>query len=464
MNLRKIISTLALSTVIIAGAQQAKYIFYCIGDGMGIAPVMSALTYKRLALNDSTPLAMTSMPVASMATSFSASSPVTDSAAAGTALATGHKTRNSMLGMDADTVAVTSIAKRLHDQGYGVALVTSVSPDDATPGAFYAHVPARNQYYDIGRQYAESGFEFLGGADLRGAVDKKTGKPTDLLEHMSANGVEVVKGLDGLNKAYSDKIVLLSPAPYNNNELGYVIENADSALSLGKITAAAINHLKRVTPDKFFVMIEGGMIDHALHGNDAGAAIAETLAFDNSVAQALDFYNEHPDETLIIVTADHDTGGISVGNQFVGYDCYPQLLNGQRASKAGFSDICNAMTRSRRTMNWDYMRDVLAESLGLFSVVEVTEEEEKELEDIFEKVFIKGDDDAKESLYMKVNEFADATIALLDKKAGFGFTTGAHTGNPVPVFAIGVGADSLERFVDNTDLPRAIARAAGIEF
>ena len=139
MKLRLLSLIVALWSVAhVYGAQAPKYIFYFIGDGMGMAQVLSAQVYNRTVLGNTDPILMMQFPVASQVTTHSASSPVTDSAAAGTALATGHKTDNGMLGVTPDTVAVTSIAKELFDRGYGVALVTSVPPDDATPGAFYA--------------------------------------------------------------------------------------------------------------------------------------------------------------------------------------------------------------------------------------------------------------------------------------------------------------------------------------
>ncbi|MDE6771993.1 MAG: alkaline phosphatase, partial [Muribaculaceae bacterium] len=120
-------------------ADAPKYIFYFIGDGMGMAPAMAAATYNRSVLGTAELPLMMTFPVAGQVMTYSASSDVTDSAAAGTALATGNKTVNGMLGVTPDTTAVYSIAGILKDKlGYGVGLVTNVAADDATPGAFYA--------------------------------------------------------------------------------------------------------------------------------------------------------------------------------------------------------------------------------------------------------------------------------------------------------------------------------------
>ena len=138
MNLKSILVSAALSLATTSAVADApRYIFYFIGDGMGVPHTLAAQTYNRLKGNDA-PLLMMQFPAIGNATTYSATRPVTDSAAAGTALATGHKTKNSMIGMDADTVSVTSIAKRLQEKGYGIGITTNVCPDDATPGAFYA--------------------------------------------------------------------------------------------------------------------------------------------------------------------------------------------------------------------------------------------------------------------------------------------------------------------------------------
>ena len=261
MMTKRILTFLFTLTAVVAlHAAAPYYIFYFIGDGMGHGQVMSAAS-ARSARGDSA-LTMMTFPVASMATTYSASSPVTDSAAAGTALASGRKTANGMLGVTPDTVAAGSLAARLQQLGYGVGLVTSVAIDDATPGAFYAHVPQRGQYYDIGIQAARSGYEFLAGAGLRGLRDK-SGRPTDLLPELARNGYDVVRGLDALAASDSRKIMLLSTDTLSPNSIGYAIEAAEGAMRLPDMTGAALAHLGKVSPDQFFMMVEGGEIDHA---------------------------------------------------------------------------------------------------------------------------------------------------------------------------------------------------------
>ena len=157
MKLKNLFLGMFMAASVAVSASDAKYVFYFIGDGMGMGPVLTAETYNRETLKNDKPLLMMQFPVVGWCTTYSASSMITDSAAAGTALSTGSKTKNSMLGMAPDTTVVTSIARLFKDDGFGVGIVTSVAPDDATPGAFYAHVPNRKDFYTIGRQAAESG-------------------------------------------------------------------------------------------------------------------------------------------------------------------------------------------------------------------------------------------------------------------------------------------------------------------
>lgn len=216
-----------LTMLTAAGAIMAgtpKYIFYYIGDGMGMGQVMAAEAYNRTVLGNDDHLLMMQFPVASTLTTYSASSPVTDSAAAGTALSTGYKTNNGMLGMTPDSAEVVSVAKTLFDDGFGVGLVTSVAPDDATPGAFYTHVPKRSMYYEIGKDAAACGYDFIAGSNLRGIKDKK-GNPTDLMKYFVENNVAVVRGTDALETIDSRRVVLLNTDSINTGNIGYTIDS-----------------------------------------------------------------------------------------------------------------------------------------------------------------------------------------------------------------------------------------------
>lgn len=460
-KLRNLISAILLLVAVSLNARQAKYIFYFIGDGMGPGQVMMADTYKRKALGNSVPLTMMLLPVHSLQTTYSASSPVTDSAAAGTALATGVKTKNSMLGMNADSVAVNSIARYLHDNGYGVALMTNSAADDATPGAFYAHVTNRRQHYEIGRQAAESGFELITGAALRGL--EKDGRATDLADYIASQGVELLTDPEAVAASDSRRIILTPKSSLWNWDMGYYVDNNEGQMTVDKMTVTAIRHLSRHTPDRFFMMVECGSIDHASHANDGGAVVKEVLAFDKAIETALDFYRSHPDETLIVITADHETGGMTVGNNHTGYSARPEYLVPQKISKEIFSQYCDDLMNADKKPDWAEMKEYLSENLGLFSVIPMSERRENRLKDVFNATFVDGQARRQETLYSNFNQFAVEVFEMLNEKAGIGWTSLAHTGNFVPLFAIGAGAELFTGLNDNTDVPMKILKAAGVQ-
>jgi alkaline phosphatase len=470
MTLKKSISTLLVAAACAVASNSAvaatpaapkapKYVFYMIGDGMGFNHVVNSQIYNKEVLGNDARLTMLDFPITSWARTHSASTDVTDSAAAGTALSTGYKTRNGMLGMDADTVAVTSFAKTLFDQGWGVGLITTVAIDDATPGAFYAHVPNRKQYMTVGRQLAESGYQFAAGAGLGAARDKE-GKRTDLLDYFAQQGVTVAYGPEGL-KTQADRLLVLSTDSVKTWNVGYTIDSIPGALTLPMMTEAGLKHMMRVTPNRFFMMIEGGNIDHAGHANDGGTILREVINFDQAIKLVYDFYLQYPDETLIVVTADHETGGFSIGDDFTGYNVYPQVAALQKVSKEQFGDHLKSMARNRRNYTWDDMEAYLRDNLGFWTAVKLTDLETAELQQMFNDMQT-GRNSApdQKTLYATFDGFTARVFKLLNEKAGFGFTTTKHTGAGVPVFAVGVGAERFSGVNDNTDLPKKILSIA----
>lgn len=433
-------------------ADTPKYIFYFIGDGMGIAPAMASITYSRNVLGEEKLPLMFTFPHVGQVMTWSASSDVTDSAAAGTALATGHKTRNSMLGMDADSIPVTSVATLLKQKGYGVGLVTNVAADDATPGAFYAHVPARWMREEIDRQFVGSGFEFLAGSALEGLY--RDGKSTGVLEEYAKNDIDVI--YDPSDRKSGRRTILLQKDPFQGGNTGYMIDSIPGMLTLPQMTRSCLDHLTESNPDSFFMMVEGGNIDHALHGNDALTAITEIYNFNNALEIAYEFLNEHPAETLIVVTADHDTGGISVGNEANGYVAHFDVLKNQKMSKEMFSDICKKMLKEGNPGGWESMQALLREKFGFWDTVPLTEGETNFLADLYGKVFEQKAGVDEKNLYNDFNAFASGVFRTLSQKAAVGWTSGAHTGNPVGVYAVGVGSENFGRFFNNTELPMLI--------
>ena len=458
----RILTTLLLMLVVLtaAGAKKPKYIFYFIGDGMGMSPVLCAETYNQTVWGNKEPLLMLQFPVTSMATTYSASNTITDSAAGGTALATGHKTNNGMLGVTPDQKPVTSIAAELKQKGYGIAIATTVAPDDATPGAFYAHVNHRGQFYEIAQDMAESGYEMFAGGRLRGGAPQ--GKP-HVHEVLAQAGYSIVQGPTQWEaQKHKDKVVLLN-APFHLDHVGYTIDSIQGNLTLPFITKACIEHMEKVSPKRFFIMVEGGLIDHALHPNDAGTAVKEVLNFDESLRLAYDFYKKHKDETLIVVTADHNTGGMAAGVNGGSYTLGMKNFDYQRISMQAMQYECQQMIKSGENITWDRMKQYLQEKLGLYSKIPLNQKQEQSLKDAFRATFVDKDGKEKQTLYVSLNQFVERTFQILDKITGIGWTTGSHTADLVPVFAIGVGSELFQGFQDNTEIPNKIRRICGIE-
>lgn len=458
-----VVALLLIVSSALSFASAPKYIFYFIGDGMGMAPAMAAAFYNRSVLGSNEMPLMMTFPIAGQVMTYSASSDITDSAAAGTALATSNKTNNGMLGVTPDSAAVYSIASILKDKlGYGIGLVTNVSPDDATPGAFYAHVPYRSYFKDIDRQFAESKVDFLAGSAFNGLYDRK-GNPTGVGQIFEKNNVRIVTSVK--DAADIDKrIALVQPKPFHVKNSGYMIDSIPGIISLPEMTQACLDYLGRKTPDGFFMMVEGGNIDHALHSNDGMTAICEIFNFNNALKIAYNFMQQHPDETLIVVTADHDTGGLSIGNDANGYTAHFNLLRHQKMSKEMFSDICKSWLKDSDSHSWADMEALLRDKFSFWNHVKIEDKETQDLRTLYTKVFEDKNSTDEKSLYNDFNAFASRVFDIISTKAAVGFTTGAHTGNPVPVYAIGIGAEKFGKVLNNTEIPEMILSTVGLTF
>lgn len=452
MKLRTFFSIVA-ACVALGLSAQAKYVFYFIGDGMGMGHVNAAEYYNRLVLGNDKPLLMTTFPVSSFALTYSASSKITDSAAAGTALSTGNKTKNGMIAMTPDTVEVVSIARKLKDEGWGVGILTSNAPDDATPASFYAHVPNRKMFADIDKAAAASGYDFLGGASLRGLKDKN-GNDTGVMDEIKKAGVKVVYGTEAYDGATAGPLWVLSHDGVwgNNNDIGFIVDSIKGAMKLDELTRVAVDHVSKNSPDKFFIMVENGLIDHGAHANDAGAVVTEVFALQDALKVAYDFYLQHPDETLIVVTADHDTGGIAISDGHRDMS----MIGTQGISKDHFADYWRDRMKEGKVPDWDEMKGMLTDKLGFWNTVPVNEKQTAELKSRFDDVFVKLKGNDEKGLYNTYNNFISEVFKVYNHWLGISFISGSHTANPVPVFAIGVGAEKFNGMKNNIELPGII--------
>ena len=447
---------------------EIKYIFYFIGDGMGSNQVLGAEMYRSALEGE--PLGrvqtlMTTFPYSGSAGSYSKSNGITDSAAAGTCLATGQKTKNGMLGLGSDSTRLTTIAEELKAQGWGIGIMTTVAIDHATPGAFYGHVAKRSMYYEIGQQLSESGFDFFGGAGFHYPQGKKNKEEVNLYRLAEERGYTVVHGMEELSEIpesrYTDisKMILVQKdddqgAKHGSN-LSYAIDRKEGDLTLRQIVSTAIPFLA-ARHERFFMMVEGGMIDYACHSDDAATALGEVWDMDEAMREAYAFYEQHPDETLIIVTADHETGGLALGNS--DYTLHLDVLQHQQCSAWILSDLFSQLFKEKQKPSWEDVKRIYQEQLGFWDKVEITAAEDAELKTLYKNTRAKKSKDTK-TMYKTINALGDAGITLLNKKAHIGWTTHAHSAHVVPIFAIGPGAEIFSGWHDNTEIVPLIKEA-----
>ena len=209
-------------------------------------------------------------------------------------------------------------------------------------------------------------------------------------------------------------------------------------------------------------MMEGGNIDWASHANDGATVIREVMNFQKAIDVAYRFYLAHPDETLIVVTADHDTGGMALGRRGTKVPDL-SLVDFQRISKDRFSDYCKSLIAGGEEPSWDSMKTFLTENTGLWGAVALTDEETARLRDSFEAAMLSRKSADEKGLYNSFNRFSVDVFDMINSKYGIGWTTGSHTGNPVPLFAVGRDAMLFTKALDNTEIPQLILKAAGID-
>ena len=467
-NRLSIILLMFLFALTLSAQGKAKYVFYFIGDGMGVNQVNAAETYLgalqgRIGIQ---PLCFPSFPYSAFVNTQSATNGVTDSAAGGTALACGQKTKNGTLGMLKDlTTSVSSIADWARNSGAAVGITTSVAIDHATPAAFYAHVKERHEQYTIGKQLVESANDFYAGSDFTIPTDPEYPNGNTLYEEANSKGFTIARGYaDYQNKAANAKKMILlqseEASKADRYSIPYALDRKDGDLTLTDITRAGIDFLMKKQGEKngFFMMIEGGKIDWACHANDL-AFIPELIDMDNAVKVAYDFYKQHPDETLIIVTADHETGGIVLSRGL--YEINLAAVGNQRITIEKLGKELHKMHDVKGDkLLWDDVKTFLAENFGFWDKISLTDEQTQRLESSFKKI-MDGTSKDQRTLYQNDDELAVTVRNIMSECAQVGWHVTSHSNGYVPCFAIGAGAEQIHGRIDNTEIPKIVAKAAG---
>ena len=472
-----------LTSVQTQEAKTPKYVFLFIGDGMSYPQFQAASDYLgALAdtgsddiLDGNVPLTFMNFPVAGSAVTYDSSSFCPDSASTATSLSTGYKTYSGTINMDETaTVSYETISEKLHAQlGWKVGVISSVNLNHATPAAFYAHQAKRSNYYEIGQELVGSNFEYFAG----GGLLKPTGPDKDktsLYDLAADAGYKVVMTQAEAEAVTSadGKVLIIDEHLADSDAFAYENDRADGNWALSDYVKKGIEVLDNDTG--FFLMVEGGKIDWACHANDAGSTIADTIALSDAVDEAVAFAQQHPDETLILVTGDHETGGLTIGYAGTDYDTFLTNLEHQKISYAKFDSDYVAKYKENNTSFDEVMKDVTA-LFGLKTegaeddTLVLTAYELDKLKAAYEATMDAGRadaDPANQAEYVLYGSYEPLSVTIthiLNNKSGVNFASYAHTGLPVAVFAQGSGQDLFEGLYDNTQVYHKLAGLLGVK-
>ena len=428
-----------------------KNVIFYIGDGMASAQrrLPEEVYGKKLTMNK--------LPVVGLYTTFSSDSIIPDYAAAGTAMATGHKTASYVISMDVEkNVAFETLAEAAKRLGKSVGILTTTRLSHATPATFAAHIASRNSENEIAEQYLEKEFDVWMGGGRRHFIPKsienrqdpdknlksKRKDERDLLKEFADKGYAVIRTKSEL-MALDIKTDTRVFATFTESHLPYELDMPEMVPNLAQMTAVAIKILKQ-NPKGFFLMVEGGKIDHAAHGNAPGGVLCDTIDFDNAVKAGVDFREEDVN-TLILVGGDHETGGMGLG---FGSDYYmkPEVL--KKLTKTEFG-----MGYGEVLKNPDKAYDILIKTAGF-----------KKLRSKEKKAIKKAIKQAKAGRVMRSKNsaynpsiFGFTFAKILSDRSRIGWTSYAHTGHPVLITADGPGAETFMGYYDNTDVGKKVA-------
>ena len=411
-----------------------------IPDGFGPASVTMARDFVRWR-DGTTELPYDSLHVGSSRT-FSAKSRITDSAAGGTALATGVKTYNGAIAVDTMKRPVGTLLEGAQRQGLATGLVATSRITHATPAVFSSHVPDRDQENEIARQQLNKEIDVLLGGGRRHFLPETMANSArnderNLFETARRKGYQIVETADELSQTNTAPLLGL----FSDGHMAYEIDRDQTQQpSLATMTETAIDALSD-TREGYFLMVEGSRIDHAGHANDAAAHLHDIFAFNEAVNVALDA--AHRDEnTLVVIVSDHETGGLTLGRNRDGegiYSWHPDALADVTASSAAIADSI----RAHRSSNADpaTVRQRIADTVTrLTGVSDLSDERLNRLVDVEGKYTL-----------------GKAVSPLVNQEALVGWTSHAHTAVDVSLYAYGPGANRFVGNHDNTYISEALA-------
>lgn len=431
-----ILMMLVFSAVTVLAGKPAKYVFLMIGDGMG--PEFCRLYFNQYP-NSNFSKFTTRIPTGTN----NVFGKTTDSAASGTALACGIKTYNKSIGMDKDGKPRNSLARLLRKRNWNIGIVSSVGINDATPGTHYSNRATRSDRAGVLADLLTSGFDFFGISFYLNQDPE-----FDFFKALKRSGYNIAtaKNFKALKPG---KNVVFGKSEYSGK--------GAPEIRLADITAKAAELLS-ADGKNFFLMVEGGAIDHRNHHNDSAGAIREMIEFDAAIGEALKFAEKHPDETLIVVTADHDTGGTTIK------DLSKVKKDFHLGQKKTFGELTDMVVKMKKAKSpaVDMIRAV-TDAVG---IVNLSPEEGARIEAACQQ-FISGKKTKTDKFtasmgYGKYNPLVIEALRIRDNRNGFTYTSFSHTPVKVITFVKGAGMENFSAPQENSDIPHRIAAAAGV--
>lgn len=452
-----------------ASATDAKYFIMLIGDGLGFSQRQITEYFQQSQIKDQK-LRMNALPVSGVNTTYSSNSLITDSAAAGTALACGVKTDNGVIGKNASLQDVPTLVELAEAKGMATGIISTTRLTHATPASFASHNVNRDNENEIAYDFLDSGVDFFAGGGLRhfipqnhpkdakdymgATIKSKRTDDVDVVSEFEALGYKTFTGKEGTDAfkaadfSAGDQVLAL----FTYSHMPYEIDRANlysDLPSLADMTAKGIDLLEE-DKDGFFLMVEGGRIDHAAHQNDAAGMVWDTLAFDAAVEEAYDFYLEHPQDTLVLIVGDHETGGLGLGMDTQGYFVDPSQLGEAKLSIADELSYGSIQYSGDRETYFA----TIGEKLGLD---DLSATEKAKLESAMDA------SDAGETYgYYQYDPTAVAVAHIQSERANIFWTTTIHTGTAIPLSAVGYKAGDFLGYKDNTEIAQALAEIMGV--
>ncbi len=431
--MKLLLSLFLMAAAVTLSAGNIKYVFVLIGDGFG--PSQRAMTEAALGGK----LVMNTFPYSLRNGTNTFDNRTTDSAASGTAIACGIKTHYYAIGVDKDDKPVESLASALkREKNFRIGIISSCGLTDATPASQYAHQKARDMYKQIVEDMTKSNFDFFAGSDIRGCnlaenrnPDKISKEEKKYRKQLADAGYTILAGEDmqiKLKTSDPAKKTYAACQPYTEWNLKkeehsffcslFCFCEEPDQVAIPSLADYLTSAAERFAPQPFFIMMECGKIDHAGHNNDAAWTVREVKAFDDAVAAAVKFAEKHPEETLIIVTADHETGGLKITDEAKMKENAKLLLNQKVPLHNAVEDIRKMIHEKKST------GDILSAIEDVLGYDDFTKDEKEMLKGLLDTNYVVSK--------ARIRRFSAADVlkkasAIRDQKLGVKYTSGGHT-------------------------------------